>query len=97
MPVVTEPNSLLNDLYLKKQSILRIAEEIGSMASELREARAQMAKKEEILQQETGGRQVKPQYLHLVTIVLVHHNVKRLLFHQVHSNFLIRYTVFFIL
>ena len=64
MPVVTEPNSLLNDLYLKKQSILRIAKEIGSMASELREARAQMAMKEEILQQETGARKVIPQFLH---------------------------------
>ena len=45
------------------------------MASEVREARAQMAMKEEILQQETGARKVNPQFLHLVTIVLVHPRV----------------------
>ncbi|KAH7435290.1 hypothetical protein KP509_06G058000 [Ceratopteris richardii] len=51
-----ETNALLKDLYEKKQSIRRIAREVGSMASKLREVRAHMAILEANLQQETARR-----------------------------------------
>lgn len=52
-----EPNALLKDLYEKKQNIRRIASEVGSMATELRDVRARMAVQEANLEQETARRQ----------------------------------------
>ncbi|KAI5063000.1 hypothetical protein GOP47_0021547 [Adiantum capillus-veneris] len=52
-----EQNALLKDLYEKKQNIRRIANEVGSMASELRDVRARMAIQEVNLEQETARRQ----------------------------------------
>ncbi|MCO5577958.1 hypothetical protein L7F22_031795 [Adiantum nelumboides] len=56
-PSSTEQNALLKDLYEKKQNIRRIASEVGSMASELRDVRAHMSMQEANLEQETARRQ----------------------------------------
>jgi hypothetical protein len=55
---VTQPNPLLDELHLKKQSFRRIAAEVGCIASQFREALARMAAREEALQREIDGRKV---------------------------------------
>eukprot|EP00249_Psilotum_nudum_P012290 c236_g1_i1 orf=213-1244(-) len=52
-----EPNTLLKDLHEKKQNLRRIANEVGSMAFELRDVRSRMAAQEASLAQETARRQ----------------------------------------
>lgn len=56
-PSSIESNALLKDLYEKKQNLRRIASEVGSMASELRDVRTRMASQESHLEQETARRQ----------------------------------------
>lgn len=53
----SEPNALLKDLYEKKQNLRRIASEVGSMASELRDVRGRMTAQESALEQESARRQ----------------------------------------
>lgn len=52
-----QSSSLLQDLYQKKQNLRRIASEVGSMATELRDMRSRMAAQESSLEQETARRQ----------------------------------------
>lgn len=52
-----ESNALLKDLYEKKLNLRRIASEVGSMASELRDVRGRMSAQESTLEQEVARRQ----------------------------------------
>eukprot|EP01018_Ginkgo_biloba_P009569 Gb_37887 [translate_table: standard] len=52
-----EPNPLLKDLQEKKQNFKRMASEVGSMASELRDVRSRMAAQEASFARETACRQ----------------------------------------
>eukprot|EP00250_Pteridium_aquilinum_P009608 c18791_g1_i1 orf=229-1236(+) len=52
-----QSSALLQDLYQKKQNLRRIASEVGSMATELRDVRTRMAVQESSLEQERERRQ----------------------------------------
>ncbi|MCO5563965.1 hypothetical protein L7F22_017618 [Adiantum nelumboides] len=50
-------SAILHDLYQKKQNLRRIASEVGTMATELRDMRTRMASQESSLEQETSRRE----------------------------------------